>query len=100
MVVLSSLGADVGALSNALDLSARYQSYIFEILTGQFYRDLQSPSDTLPMINTCLFGRNRTSLDENRMPMPETSIESNTMPARGNFCDRGAYLDANRLKDR
>ena len=65
-VARPSLGAEVIALINALDVTVRYQSYIFELLTGQFRRDLLGPSDTLPLINPFLFGKSPTPLAEVR----------------------------------
>ena len=70
-VVRSSLGAEVAALSNALGLAAWYRSYLFGISTGKSHRDIQNPSDTLPLINTFRVGRNRTSFAEVRAPIEE-----------------------------
>ena len=84
-VVRSSSGAEVAALSNALDVAAWYQSYLFGILTGQFHHDLQNPSDALPLINPFLFGRNRTSLAEVRLPMGDIQAKQ-LMQTQCVFC--------------
>ena len=66
-VARSSIGADVIALRNALDVTVWYQSYLFEMSAGEFHRDLLSAPDThFPLINHCLFGKSAAPLAEIR----------------------------------
>ena len=91
-VARSSLGAEVASLSNALDISLWYQSYLFGISTGKVHHDLQSPSDTLALINPFLFGRHHTSLAENRLPLKGGVHEEKKMQTQCVFCACSATL--------
>ena len=68
----SPLACEAAAVSNAVDMTGRYQLYLLELVSGLFFRDVLSAEDHLPLLNPFLLGREETNLSKPGSPQEPT----------------------------